>query len=98
MSLARIQGALAAVFAAIQDLETDETAMPHPGRTTVRARITSVTCQLGEFSVFRVHIGLDDPWSHDLTALTSLPVDLQDGYRVRRASVLDGHTVELMLL
>lgn len=97
MSLARLQGALTAVFAAIGDLNlVDE---EHPGpRCTVRSRITSVTCQLGEFSVFRVHIGVADPDTHDLMTLTKLPVDLQDGYRIRRASVLDGHTVELMLL
>jgi hypothetical protein len=98
VSLARIQGALAAVFAAIDDLTAIGEELPHPGRTTVKARITSVRCTLGEFSVFRVHIGLDDPWSHDLTALTQLDVNLRDGYRIRRACVLDGHTVELMLL
>lgn len=96
MSLSIVRGATVAVWVMLQNFDRDD---PDRHLCDRIVRLEATSGGLGS-GVVRVQVGLTGPSSaRDLTDLTllTLPMNLQDGWEIRRAVALDGHTVQFTL-
>jgi hypothetical protein len=105
MSMAIVRGATLAVWKMLWEFDRG-----HPDRKLCD-RIDRIETTMGipGSGVVRVQVGLIAPSARDLTDLTDLvpaasveapamTLALQDGWELKRAVALDGHTVQFTLL